>query len=148
MKAIYLDHAATTPVHPAVVKVMTKSLQENFGNPSSIHSFGRKARQVLDKARSIAAQSIQASEKDIIFTSGGTEADNLAVMGVANANQKKGKHIITTKIEHHATLHAVEKLENDGYEATYLDVNQHGYLDIRDLKKALRDDTILVTVIK
>ncbi|GAE94120.1 cysteine desulfurase [Gracilibacillus boraciitolerans JCM 21714] len=146
MKAIYLDHAATTPVHPAVVEVMTASLQETFGNPSSIHSFGRKARQELDRARTIAAQSIHAHEKDIVFTSGGTEADNLAIMGVAYHNQDKGKHIITTKIEHHATLHTVENLEKQGFEVTYLDVNEQGYLNIDDLKAALREDTILITV--
>ncbi|MGP4041754.1 cysteine desulfurase family protein [Gracilibacillus sp. D59] len=146
MKAIYLDHAATTPVHPKVAEVMTESLHENFGNPSSIHSFGRKARQVLDKARSVAAQSIHASEKDIVFTSGGTEADNIAITGVALANQAMGKHIITTKMEHHATLHTVENLEKQGFEATYLDVNEHGAVDLEQLKQALRDDTILVTV--
>ncbi|WP_018931488.1 cysteine desulfurase family protein [Gracilibacillus lacisalsi] len=146
MKAIYLDHAATTPVHPKVAEAMTESLQENFGNPSSIHSFGRKARQVLDKARSVAAQSIKATEKDIVFTSGGTEADNIAITGVALANQDKGKHIITTKIEHHATLHTAENLEKQGFDVTYLDVNEHGVINLEQLKNALRDDTILVTV--
>ncbi|QGH35065.1 aminotransferase class V-fold PLP-dependent enzyme [Gracilibacillus salitolerans] len=146
MKAIYLDHAATTPVHPKVAEAMTESLQKNFGNPSSIHSFGRKARQILDKARSVAAQSIHASDKDIVFTSGGTEADNIAITGVALANQAKGKHIITTKIEHHATLHTVENLEKQGFEVTYLDVNEHGEVELQQLKNALRDDTILVTV--
>ncbi|MDX8047668.1 cysteine desulfurase family protein [Gracilibacillus sp. S3-1-1] len=146
MKAIYLDHAATTPIHPKVAEVMTESLQANFGNPSSVHSFGRKARQVLDKARAVAAASISATEKDIVFTSGGTEADNMAITGVALANQTKGKHIITTKIEHHATLHTVENLEKQGFEATYLDVNEDGAIDINQLKSALRDDTILVTV--
>ncbi|WP_163582261.1 cysteine desulfurase family protein [Gracilibacillus saliphilus] len=146
MKAIYLDHAATTPVHPKVAEAMTESLQENFGNPSSIHSFGRKARQVLDKARSVAAQSIKATEKDIVFTSGGTEADNIAITGVALANQDKGKHIITTKIEHHATLHTAEYLEKQGFDVTYLDVNEHGVINLEQLKNALRDDTILVTV--
>ncbi|SFL79340.1 cysteine desulfurase [Gracilibacillus orientalis] len=146
MKAIYLDHAATTPVHPQVADAMTESLQENFGNPSSIHSFGRKARQVLDKARLVAAQSIHATEKDIVFTSGGTEADNIAITGVALANQAKGKHIVTTKMEHHATLHTVENLEKQGFEATYLDVDEHGAVDMEQLKHALRDDTILVTI--
>ncbi|MGN8645609.1 cysteine desulfurase family protein [Gracilibacillus sp. HCP3S3_G5_1] len=146
MKAIYLDHAATTPVHPKVAEAMTESLQENFGNPSSIHSFGRKARQVLDKARTVAARSINASEKDIVFTSGGTEADNMAITGVAYANHSNGKHIITTKIEHHATLHTVENLEKQGFEATYLEVNEHGVIDLDQLKNALREDTILVTI--
>ncbi|UOQ86113.1 cysteine desulfurase family protein [Gracilibacillus salinarum] len=146
MKAIYLDHAATTPVHPEVVEVMTASLKSNFGNPSSVHSYGRKARQELDKARSVAAKSINASEKDIVFTSGGTEADNMAITGVAMANRHKGKHIITTKIEHHATLHTVENLERFGFEATYLDVNEHGVIDLEQVRRALREDTILVSI--
>src|SRR5699024_4498693 len=146
MKAIYLDHAATTPMHPHVIDVMTESMKENFGNPSSIHSYGRKARQVLDKARSNAAESIHAKDRDIVFTSGGTEADNLAITGVAYANQEKGKHNITTKIEHHATLHTAEYLEKEGFEVTYLDVDEDGIINIEALKKALRDDTILVTI--
>ncbi|KAB8127309.1 cysteine desulfurase [Gracilibacillus oryzae] len=146
MQAIYLDHAATTPIHPDVLKVVVETMEEHFGNPSSVHSYGRKARQILDKARMTAAKSIGASDKDIIFTSGGTEADNLALIGVAEANKNKGNHIITTKIEHHATLHAAEKLEKEGYHVTYLDVQENGTIDIEQLKASLTDDTILVSV--
>ncbi|UOQ47340.1 cysteine desulfurase [Gracilibacillus caseinilyticus] len=146
MKAIYLDHAATTPVHPQVVEAMTESLQTNFGNPSSVHFYGRKARQELDKARAVAAKSINASDRDIVFTSGGTEADNIAITGVAMANRHNGKHIITTKIEHHATLHTVENLERYGFEATYLDVNEHGVIELEQVQRALREDTILVSI--
>lgn len=146
MEGIYLDHAATTPMHPEVIKVMMESMKENYGNPSSIHSYGRKARQVLDKARAEAAQSIQANERDIVFTSGGTEADNLAIAGVAHANRDKGNHIITTKIEHHATLRTVENLEKEGFTVTYLDVDENGVINPEIFKEALREDTILVTI--
>lgn len=146
MNAIYLDHAATTPVHPAVIERMTEVLTTNFGNPSSIHSFGRKARQLLDQARSICAQSIGADDKEIIFTSGGTESDNLAILGTALANKQKGKHIITTKIEHHATLYTIQHLEKNGYDVTYLDVGETGRIDPLDVEKNLREDTILVSI--
>lgn len=146
MDAIYLDHAATSPVHPDVIQAMLPVMEQTFGNPSSIHQFGRKARQLLDEARNTAAQSIQASEKNIIFTSGGTEADNLALLGIAWANKDKGKHIITTKIEHHATLHAAESLEKQGYHVTYLPVQQTGQVAIEDLRAALTDQTILVSI--
>lgn len=146
MNAIYLDHAATTPVHPAVIERMTEVLTTNFGNPSSIHSFGRKARQLLDQARSICAQSIGADDKEIIFTSGGTESDNLAILGTAFANKHKGKHIITTKIEHHATLYTIQHLEKNGYDVTYLDVGETGRIDPQDVEKNLREDTILVSI--
>lgn len=146
MNAIYLDHAATTPVHPAVIERMTEVLTTNFGNPSSIHSFGRKARQLLDQARSICAQSIGADDKEIIFTSGGTESDNLAILGTALANKQKGKHIITTKIEHHATLYTIQHLEKNGYDVTYLDVGETGRIDPQDVEKNLREDTILVSI--
>ncbi|WP_163537851.1 cysteine desulfurase family protein [Gracilibacillus sp. YIM 98692] len=146
MEAIYLDHAATTPVHPEVIHEMTEQLQENFGNPSSIHSYGRKARQVLDQARRIAAKSINATEKEIVFTSGGTEADNLALIGTAYANKENGNHIITTKIEHHATIHTAEYLEKQGFNVTYLDVDKNGVVDLDELKQALTDQTILVSI--
>jgi len=146
LNAIYLDHAATTPVHPAVIERMTEVLTTNFGNPSSIHSFGRKARQLLDQARSICAQSIGADDKEIIFTSGGTESDNLAILGTAFANKHKGKHIITTKIEHHATLYTIQHLERNGYDVTYLDVGETGRIDPLDVEKNLREDTILVSI--
>ncbi|SDM99941.1 cysteine desulfurase family protein [Sediminibacillus halophilus] len=146
MEPIYLDHAATTPVHPEVTKAMLPVLQEVFGNPSSVHHFGRKARQVIDEARRVIAGSIHANEKEIVFTSGGTEADNLAVVGTALANQKRGMHVITTQIEHHATLHASEYLEKLGFEITYLPVGPEGKVSVDELESALREDTILVSI--
>ncbi|MBD7935744.1 MULTISPECIES: cysteine desulfurase family protein [Cytobacillus] len=146
MERIYLDHAATSPMHPQVIDVMTRMMKEDYGNPSSIHSFGREARQVLDQAREVMASSIGANANEIIFTSGGTESDNHAIFGVARANQNKGKHIITSKIEHHAVLHACEELEREGFEVTYLPVNNEGVVEVDTVKKALREDTILVTI--
>lgn len=146
MKRVYLDHAATSPMHPAVIDSMLPVMKEEFGNPSSIHQFGRKTRHYVDEARNIAARSIGAKENEIIFTSGGTEADNLAIIGVARANRSKGNHIITTSIEHHAVLHTCEQLEKEGYQVTYLPVDEHGLVDIQDVAKALTDETILVTI--
>lgn len=146
MKRVYLDHAATSPMHPAVIDSMLPVMKEEFGNPSSIHQFGRKTRHYVDEARNIAARSIGAKENEIIFTSGGTEADNLAIIGVARANRSKGNHIITTAIEHHAVLHTCEQLEKEGYQVTYLPVDEHGLVDIQDVAKALTDETILVTI--
>jgi len=146
MKAIYLDHAATTPMAEEVVEAMTPVYSEVFGNPSSIHSFGRKARQLMDNARRTVAESIHSNEKNIIFTSGATEANNLALIGTARANCYKGKHIITTKQEHHAVLHATEYLEKEGFDVTYLPVYSDGKISINDLKDALSDETILVSI--
>ena len=146
MDRIYLDHAATSPMHPNVIDRMMTVMSHDFGNPSSIHAFGREARHVLDEARSSIAKSIGAGRNEIIFTSGGTEADNTAIIGVANAYEEKGKHIITTEIEHHAVLHTCQFLEKSGFEVTYLPVNEAGLISIADLKAALRDDTILVSV--
>lgn len=141
-----MDHAATTPMHPKVLEEMTPIFTETFGNPSSIHSFGRKARGITDQARRVLAKSIGASEKEIIFTSGGTEADNLALIGVAQANSDKGKHIITTKQEHHAVLHVAQHLEQMGFEVTYLPVYEDGQIAIKDLIEALTEETILVSI--
>lgn len=146
MEPIYLDHAATSPMHPLVVESMMEVMNDTFGNPSSIHSFGRKSRHLVDEARSIAARSIGAQENEIVFTSGGTEADNLAIIGVARANATRGKHIITTTVEHHAVLHACEQLEREGFTVTYLPVNDKGVISLTDLKKALTAETILVTI--
>ncbi|NMA90196.1 MAG: cysteine desulfurase [Amphibacillus sp.] len=146
MEPIYLDHAATTPMHPNVIKAMQEVMGEVYGNPSSIHQFGRRARAILDENRRYLAQSIGADEKELYFTSGGTEADNLALIGVALANQHKGNHIITTAIEHHANIHAAEHLESLGFEVTYLPVNEAGYVQPSDVVKQLRPDTILVSV--
>lgn len=143
---IYVDHAATSPMHPKVIDVMTTVMKNQFGNPSSIHAFGREARHIIDEARDVLAKSINAKPNEIIFTSGGTEADNYAILGVAEAYEKNGKHIITTKVEHHAVLHTCQELEKRGYEISYLPVDQNGKISIEDLKNELRDDTILVTV--
>jgi len=146
VEPIYLDHAATTPMHPDVIKKMQETMEEVYGNPSSIHQFGRQARAILDENRRYLANSIGADEKELYFTSGGTEADNLALIGVALANQNKGKHIITTAIEHHANVHAAEHLESLGFEVTYLPVNEAGCVKLTDVEKYLRDDTILVSI--
>ncbi|WP_033828330.1 cysteine desulfurase family protein [Bacillus andreraoultii] len=146
MERIYVDHAATSPIHPEVIEVMTNVMQNTFGNPSSIHSFGREARRIIDDARATIAKSINADFQEIIFTSGGTEADNMAIIGTALANKNNGKHIITTKIEHHAVLHTCEILEKNGFEVTYLPVDNNGLVRIEDVKQALREDTILVSI--
>lgn len=146
MERIYLDHAATSPMDERVLEQMIPHFSGSFGNPSSIHSFGRESRKWVDEARAQIAAEIGAAEQEIIFTSGGTEADNLAIMGTALARKDLGRHIITTKIEHHAVLHTCEKLEGDGFDITYLDVDQNGRVSAKQVKEALRDDTILVTV--
>ncbi len=146
MNRIYLDHAATTPVHPKVIEKLVTTMESAYGNPSSIHATGREARKQVDQARDCLANSIGAKDQEIILTSGGTEADNLAIFGTALARKHEGKHIITTQIEHHAVLHACEKLEKEGFEVTYLPVNKEGLISIDDFKLALRDDTILVTI--
>ena len=146
MNRIYLDHAATSPVHPQVINKLVETMEKAYGNPSSIHATGREARKELDHARTVLANSIGAKDQDIILTSGGTEADNLAIFGTAYARKNLGSHIITTQIEHHAVLHACEKLEKEGFDVTYLPVNEQGQVSIEDFKHALRDDTILVTI--
>lgn len=146
MEAVYLDNAATTQTRPEVVEAMLPYLRENFGNPSSIHRFGRQNRAALDKARQIAADSIGARPNEIVFTSGGTEADNMAIIGTAEAYSDKGKHIITSSIEHHAVLHTCHHLEKQGFDVTYLPVDRSGRVNVETLKEAVREDTILVTV--
>ncbi len=146
MERIYLDHAATSPMDERVLEEMKPHFFGSFGNPSSIHSFGRESRKWVDEARADIAREISAKEQEIIFTSGGTEADNLAIFGTAAARKNEGKHIITTAVEHHAVLHACEKLEEDGFEVTYLIPGSSGRISANQVKEALRDDTILVTV--
>ncbi|MFV5962528.1 cysteine desulfurase family protein [Bacillus sp. AK25] len=146
MERIYLDHAATTPMDQRIVDKMMPYFTEIFGNPSSIHSYGREARKWLDEAREVIAGELHCKQQEIILTSGGTEADNLAITGVAMARQHEGKHIITTKTEHHAVLHTCERLEQLGFDVTYLDVDHTGMIHLDQLKQALRDDTILVTI--
>ncbi|WP_368901235.1 cysteine desulfurase family protein [Oceanobacillus oncorhynchi] len=146
MEAIYLDHAATSPMARGVAEAMIPVYEEIIGNASSVHSFGRKARQQLDASRQALAASIGANEKELIFTSGGTEADNMALTGVAEANRNKGNHIITSIQEHHAALHTAEKLEKQGFRVTYLPVDEKGLVSTQDVEAALTDDTILVSI--
>ncbi len=143
---IYLDHGATTPIRPEVFEEMSPYLQNLFGNPSSIHSFGREARKAVDEARERVANAINAKPDEMIFTSGGTEADNIAIQGTAEKLADKGNHIITSQIEHHAVLDTCEELEKKGYEVTYLPVDEYGLVSPENLQAALRDDTILVTI--
>lgn len=146
MTRIYLDHAATTPMAEEVIRTFTAEMNDEYGNASSIHQTGRRARKKLDESRTILASSIGANVNEITITSGGTEADNYAIFGTAFARVQEGKHIITTQIEHHAVLHACEQLEREGFEVTYLPVNEEGIIKFDDLKNSLRDDTILVSI--
>lgn len=145
-RLIYLDNAATTKVKPEVVDAMLPYFTEEFGNPSSVYSFAAKNKTVIEKAREMIAASINAKLKEIYFTGGGSESDNMAIKGIARAYKDKGRHIITSKIEHHAVLHSLRALEKEGYEVTYLDVDEYGVVKLDELKKAIRDDTILITI--
>jgi cysteine desulfurase len=146
MRRIYLDHAATTPVHPEVAKAMLPYFTEAFGNPSSIYSYGQEARGAIEEARTKVAELIGARPEEITFTSGGTEANNFALKGVAYANESKGNHIITTAIEHHAVLEPCKFLEKRGFTITYLPVDKYGLVDPDDVKKAITAKTILISV--
>lgn len=146
MRTVYLDHAATTPVRPEVIDVMMGVLQEEFGNPSSVHQFGQPVRKMIEQARAQTAKAIGANAKEIVFTSGGTEADNLAIIGGARANANKGKHIITSAIEHHAVLDACLHLQKEGFELTLLPVDEYGRVSVEELRRALRNDTVLVSI--
>ncbi len=146
MRRVYLDHAATTPLDSRVLEAMMPYLTEKFGNASSLHSYGREAREALEGSRVKLAGLIGAGDDEIVFTSGGTESDNLAIKGAALANRKKGRHIITSAIEHHAVLHTCEYLEKNGFKVTYLPVNQDGILDAGEVERAITDKTILITV--
>lgn len=146
MKRIYFDHSATTPVDDDVAKLMLEYMTEKFGNPSSIHSFGREVRKAVDEARGHVAALIGANANEIFFTSGGTEADNIALKGVALANRKKGNHIITTAIEHHAILHTCEYLEKQGFTITYLPVDENARVRVEDVRNAITDKTVLISV--
>ncbi|HOV69816.1 MAG TPA: aminotransferase class V-fold PLP-dependent enzyme, partial [Clostridia bacterium] len=146
MDRIYLDHAATTAISDEVLKEMLPYFREKYGNPSSLHSFGREARSAIDTARKRVAEAIGATPAEIYFTSGGSEADNWAIRGVAYSNANKGKHIITSAIEHHAVLHTCNQLEKEGFEVTYLPVDEFGLVSPSDLRKAIRKDTVLITI--
>lgn len=145
-KEIYFDYAATTPMKKEVLNEMMPYFNTKFGNPSSVHKFGRQGKTALDTARDRISRTLNAESDEIFFTAGGTEADNWAIKGVAYSNKNKGNHIITTKIEHHAVLYTCKALEKEGFEVTYLDVDEYGLIDLDDLKNAIKDDTILVTI--
>lgn len=145
-KRIYLDHAATTYLDPRVKKAMDPFWDEKFGNASSIHKEGREARDAIEDAREKISKVINSTPEEIIFTNGGTESDNLAILGVAGKHTEKKGHIITTKIEHHAVLNTCSFLEKQGFEVTYVGVKKDGIVDVKEIEKALRDDTILVSV--
>ena len=144
---IYADNAATTPMSEAAINTMTTLIRETYGNPSSLYEFGQKAKEVLEQAREDTAALIGADAKEIIFTSGGSEADNQAIISAAKAGALKGKkHIISSKFEHHAVLHTLKKLEKEGFEVTLLDVHENGIIDPSEVEAAIREDTCLVTI--
>lgn len=145
-RLIYLDNAATTKTAPEVVEAMIPYFTENYGNPSSIYSFASKNKEAITKQRDIIAETLGAKANEIYFTAGGSESDNWALKATAEAYQSKGNHIITTKIEHHAILHTCEYLEKNGFEVTYLDVDENGVVKLDDLKAAIRPTTILISV--
>ncbi len=145
-RLIYMDNAATTKVKREVVDAMLPYFVEQYGNPSSVYSFASESKKAVDDARDIIAKSLNTTSKDIYFTAGGTESDNWALKEAAHAYKAKGKHIITTKIEHHAILHTCESLEKEGYEITYVDVDERGIVKVDELEKAVREDTILISV--
>lgn len=145
-RRVYLDNSATTPVDKRVIEEMLPFLTEKFGNASSIHFFGQEARSAVDRARHQVAGAINARPNEIVFTSGGTESNNLAIRGLAEANEKYGRHIITSQIEHPAVKNVCEALEKRGFEITYLPVYEDGIVKIEDVKNALREDTVLITI--
>jgi cysteine desulfurase len=146
MKRIYLDYAATTPMRPEVLEEMQPYFTEAFGNPSSIYSYGHEAKVGIDKARTAVATLLGAREEEIVFTGGGTEADNFAIKGIAFANRSKGNHIITSSIEHHAVLETCHFLETQGFMVTYLPVDKYGLVNPEDVKNAITPQTILITI--
>ena len=145
-KLIYLDNAATTKTAPEVVEAMLPYFTEDYGNPSSVYWFAAKNKSAVDEQREVIAEALGADAREIYFTAGGSEADNWALKAAAEAYESKGRHIITTKIEHHAILHTAEYLESRGFEVTYLDVDENGVVRLDDLRAAIRPDTILISV--
>ena len=145
-KMIYLDNAATTKTAPEVVEAMLPYFSEFYGNASTVYEFGGKSKEAVSRAREIIANAIGAKENEIYFTAGGSESDNWAIKAAAEAYRDKGKHIITSKIEHHAVLHTCQWLEQNGFEVTYLDVDEFGVVKLEELKKAIRPDTILISI--
>lgn len=146
MKRIYFDHAATTPVHPQVVEAMLPYIKEHFGNPLSLHEFGREPKRAIEEARGKVASLIGARPEEIIFTSTGTEANNFAIKGIALMHQQKGRHIITSSIEHHSVMYSAKALEKLGFKATYLPVDGHGLVNPADVASAITPETILVSI--
>lgn len=146
MKLVYLDNAATTKMSKRVIEEMIESFENIYGNPSSTHTLGQKAKAVVENARHIVAKNLKVEAKEIVFTSGGAEGNNLVIKGFLKQNKDKGKHIITTKIEHSTVLKTFESLEKQGYDVTYIDVTKDGIIDVEKLKKAVRKDTALVSV--
>ncbi len=145
-KPIYMDHAATTPVKPQVVEAMLPFFTQRFGNPSSVYALAQDARQAVEEARQAVADILGCSEREVIFTSGGTESDNIAIKGAAYGSQKSGNHIITSAIEHHAVLETCQHLERAGFEVTYLPVDRHGLVGVEAVEKAITDRTVLITI--
>ncbi|OGB88869.1 MAG: cysteine desulfurase NifS [candidate division NC10 bacterium RIFCSPLOWO2_02_FULL_66_22] len=145
---VYLDHNATTPLHPEVLAAMLPFLTERFGNPSSLHAWGQEARQALEQARTTVARALGSGDKDsVVFTAGGTEADNLALLGAAAAQETRGRHVIVSAVEHHAVLHAAAHLQRHGFAVTRLPVDGQGLLDPDEVRRAIRPDTILVSLL-
>lgn len=146
MKLVYLDNAASTKISSGVLERMMESYSENYGNPSSVHKLGQKARAAIEKTRSMIAGYIGVESKEIIFTSGGAEGNNLVIRGALNAYSSKGKHIITSKIEHSTVLKTCQQLENEGYEVTYIDVDENGVINLEQLKNSIKKDTVIVSI--
>lgn len=146
MKLVYLDNAASTKISARVVEKMMESYSENYGNPSSTHKLGQKARAAVEKTRNVIAGYIGVESKEIIFTSGGAEGNNLVIRGALNAYDYKGKHIITSKIEHSSVLKTCQQLEREGYEVTYIDVDENGVVNLEQLKNSIRKDTVIVSI--
>src|SRR5690554_2325381 len=147
MHKIYLDHSATTPLHPQALAAMMPYMQEHFGNPSSIHSYGRKAKHALSEARDLMAERLGCDANELLFTSGGTESDNHAIFGTVKSLAKSKNHIITTQVEHHAVLGACHALEHFGYDITYLSVDETGQVSVQDVANAIRPETALISMI-
>lgn len=147
MREVYLDNAATTKLDEKVLEEMLPFLREKYGNPSSLHSKGQEAKNAIEESREKVSVILNSKPEEIIFTGSGTESDNLAVLGYARKNQEKGRHLITTTIEHHAVLDAFKKLEKEGFEVTYLNVNSEGKINMEELKDSIREDTILASII-
>jgi len=146
MKNVYMDYSATTYVKPEVLEEMLPYFTEKFGNPSSFYGISRVTKMAIDKAREQVAKSLNCLPDEVYFTGGGSEADNWAIKGIASAHKNKGNHIITTKVEHHAVLHTCAYLEKNGFDVTYLDVDEEGFIRLEDLKNAITDKTILVSI--